>query len=328
MTANTPSGTGATTPQTLDGAADYLVGLLADSEATPAEPEDEASDEIEAADADDVSDDVSEPSDEDGEEEYEASAEDKAEVEEESSSDYIEIDGEQITLDEVGKSYMRQSSYTKKMQELAEQRKQFDATQQQDAASLNAEREHLKKVLASLNHQEEQPINWVELAENDPLEYTRKRAMHDAKQAERSVAQAEQQRLSQLEAQQRHARNTAFVEQQKQKVVEHLPELAGEKGAQYRANIITYMQNSGYTNEELANLYDARAVIAFDKARKYDELTGKGTLKAKTVNNKPKVIRPGVQASSKGKATQHRKQAMQTARKSGSISDAVDALLS
>ena len=40
----------------------------------------------------------------------------------EQQSNYVEIDGQQVDLEEVKKGYMRQSDYTKKTQELARER--------------------------------------------------------------------------------------------------------------------------------------------------------------------------------------------------------------
>jgi len=322
MDANTSPETGELGSMSVTQATDHLAGLLSNSE--PAAPEEAESENVEELEATDevVEEEIIDESPEEGEEvEYEAEAE-EAEVEQE-LADYIEVDGEQISLDEVGKSYMRQADYTKKTQAVAEKDKALEA----ERVSISQEREHLKQMLEVASQEQADPVDWVQLATDDPLEYTRQRAIHDAKQAELSVTNAEKQRLAEIENQQRAQKMQQFVEQQKATLAEKLPEITSEKGAQYRADILTYMEGVGYDKQELSQLYDARAVILADKARKYDALMSKGKAQAKKVVGKPKVTRPGVSTSTKGKLLTSRKKAVARARNSGTVEDAVAAYL-
>jgi len=313
-------------PQTLEGAADFLVGKMADSEnATPAQADSEVTEEIEEDPSDDVGSELEAQDGEgDDETELEATDEDK----EHSPVDYIEIDGEQVSLEDVGKSYMRQASYTKKMQELAAQRQEFEAMRGQEIAALNAEREHIKKVLEAVGTQENsEPIDWTRLAQEDPLEYIAQKAKYDEAQARKSAFDAERQRLAQVTAQQQQAKMQEYLAQQKAKVIEAIPELTGKNGKEYRSDILTYLENSGYSKAELQQMADSRAVILADKARKYDALMGKDGPASKKVTTTPRVVRPKAQTTSKGKASEAKRAAISRAQKSGSIDDAVSALL-
>ena len=68
-------------------------------------------------------------------------------------------------------------------------------------------------------------------------------------------------------------------------------------------------------------------MVLADKARKYDALMSKVKQAAKKVVGSPKVVRPGVSKSSKGKATTSRNKAIHRARSSGTVDDAVAAIM-
>ena len=250
--------------------------------------------------------------------EYEEGAE-PTETEEELLFD---INGQNVTLDEIGKGYLRQSDYTKKTQDLADERKQIS----QEIASIAAERTHLKQMLDMSSTLPDEP-DWVQMATDDPLEYTRKRAIFDAQKAEREVKQAEAQRLHGVERQEQQVQFQEYVRNQAALMTEQIPELAGENASTYRSDLSTYMEGVGYSKQELAQLFDHRAVVAFDKARKYDALMSQQSATAKKVKGKPTVLKPGARPT-KRMATTKAKQMMQTRlRKSGSVDDAVALLM-
>lgn len=312
-------------------AVDFLMGKMADSHEGTPEVEDHEADhvEIEATETDD------DELQHQGEEapEIEAEAEDDgAEYEDEEEVTYVQIGEEEIPLTEIEQGYLRQSDYTKKMQVLAKDRQEAEkqaAQHQQELAAIQAEREHLRHVLSQVSQEQEQEPNWLDLAENDPLEYTRQKAMHDAKTAERAAKQAEKQRLEQISYQEKMARFQQYAQQQKDVVLEAIPEV--KQNAKYMRDVETYLEGvAGYSKDELARMYDARAIILADKARKYDELVGKTKKPAasKKVNPKGKVLRPAVQKSKGEKVDAQRQQLRAKARKTGSVQDAVSSLLS
>jgi len=324
---NNPQGTAHEGPLTNDQAAALLVGSMEDSKnAAPVnEPDSEIVEDEEQSsftgieDADDT---AEVAADDDDGEEYEA-----AESDEDGDEAFvIEVNGEQITLDEVEKSYFRQQDYTKKTQELAAQRKAME----QEAASIAAERQHLKQMLDALSNQraQEENIDWVKLAEEDPLEYTRQRAIYDATAAQRQAVEAERQRIAQLEQQQYQQQMVQYAQEQAERIKEVIPEFASKETAPtYKANLVKYMEGIGYSKEELNQLYDHRAVVIADKARKYDELMSKDKVAAKKVKGKAKVLRPGKPKTSKMVAQNNVQKQRAKLRKSGSPNDAVALLM-
>tara|TARA_R110000744_G_scaffold107013_2_gene203429 strand:- start:2134 stop:3096 length:963 start_codon:yes stop_codon:yes gene_type:complete len=292
-----------------------LMAQQTDSNAAPVELESETSEapEMEATEATEP-DEYVEENEEGDDVEYEAAAE--TEVEEDI---FVEINGENISLEDVGKGYLRQADYTKKTQEMAASRKAMSDLQ----ASIAAEREHLQQVLAMSTKVENDAPDWVQLATDDPLEYTRQRAIFDANESQRSAQNAESERLATIRQQEQQEQLQTFVAEQGQKLNEQIPELAGDKASDYKAGITKYMQNVGYSAEELGRLFDHRAVILADKARKYDALMAKGTEVKQKVKGKPKVLRPGRKQSKALVKDKARNQQMAQLRNSGSIDDAV-----
>lgn len=267
--------------------------------------------------------------------EAEATTETDVEVEDDESADeveygaaedtefdediFVEINGENISLEDIGKGYLRQADYTKKTQEIAAKNKEMADLQ----ASIAAEREHLAQVLAMSKTVDSDVPDWVQLATDDPLEYTRQRAIFDASETQRAAQNAEAARLQFIQQQEQQQKLQSFVQAQAQKLNEQIPELAGDNAPTYKAGITKYMQDVGYTSEELGKLFDHRAVVLADKARKYDALMAKGTEVKQKVKGKPRVLRPGKKQSKAVVKDKARNQQMSRLRNSGSVDDAV-----
>jgi len=317
MAGNTSTETANNGALTSDEAANMLVGPLLDSaSAAPENPESEA-EAPEELDAEATE--TEEAGEADAELEYEADDE----AEDDDEEPLFDINGQQVTLDEIGKGYLRQQDYTVKTQELAKSRKEMTDLK----ASIAAERAHLKRML------EMQPVNasdepdWVQLATDDPLEYTRQRAIFDAKKAEIEAKQAETRRLQGIEDQENQRKFQQHVANQSEMMQAAIPELTGEKASEYKANISTYMIGVGYSKEELSQLFDHRAVIMADKARKYDALMAKETTVKKKLKKTPTVLRPGSPKGKKVTAQRRKQETRARLRKSGSIDDAVASLM-
>lgn len=229
----------------------------------------------------------------------------------------FEIDGQELTADEIRKGYLRQSDYTKKTQSLAEQRKEIDALTERYNAQLNQiqnERQQYIQHLQALSQNQDQEkkfdIDWERLRLEDPLEYvTKRQEFQEAKD-----------RANELKERAKHARAKAAADQQEQwaKVVEHekaqliaaLPEWGEtESQRQLATDLRSYAQSVGYSEPEIDSLVDHRSFLVLRKAMLYDQLQGANP-KAKKLKGKPKVIRAG-----KGNSpTQQQRDAQKTKR--------------
>ena len=140
-------------------------------------------------------------SESDGDESEEEGESDEDEEQDEESEQpqtvKVKVDGEEVevTLDELKSGYSRTKDYTRKTQELAEQRKAFEA----EATAIREERQVYGQLLNQLHQQiqasQGQEPDWEYLRQTDPIEYSLQWAEWSRKQTQRQAIEQEQQRL-------------------------------------------------------------------------------------------------------------------------------------
>ena len=297
-----------------------ILGLM-DSEETPEVEEAEPSEA-------EIPFEASEETEEEGEE-LEAEEESEGEITEEEEAEFLfEVDGQELSADELRKGYLRQSDYTKKTQSLSEQRKEMESLTEQYGAQLQqiqAERQQYIQHLQALSENQDIKkfdIDWERLRLEDPLEYvTKRQEFQEAKEKAEEVK---------TKAKQAMVRSAAEKEQQWSKVVEDeksklnpaLPEW-GETDSQRQlaTELRSYAQTLGYSEPEIDSLVDHRSFLVLRKAMLYDEMQNANP-KAKKLKGKPRVIRAGKGAS----RTQAQRDALKTKRNqlknSGHVRDA------
>jgi len=229
----------------------------------------------------------------------------------------------EVTIDELIKSYQLGTDYTQKTQALAEQRKAVEAEKSavEQAKQLRdqyAQRlELIHKVLAEQN----KPEDVEALKEIDPFNYAiKKLELIDKKEQLRAI-QAEQQRLAQMRQSEQQQALQAHLAQEAQKLSQFIPEFSQpEKADQVRADIRNYAKSIGFSDQELANVYDSRAVLALWKAAQYDKLVSQGP---KKVSQAPPVLKSGA-AKVAQPETESYKAERNRLRKSGKARDAAN----
>ena len=295
-------GSGNDNPITIDDATSAFEGMLSapeDSKEQPTEKEEDTQEaEVEETEEEDVEFEAEEADDDTEESEDDSEIEDEEVVEEEQTFT-VKAAGEEkeVTLDELKKSYQLGSDYTKKTQEVAEQRKVIEqeakaiieARQVRDnyAQKLQA----VEQFLVSGNQTKE---DLTAMKENDPIGYAVKVAEMTEKKEQLQIVQAEQQRIAQQQNSDREANMQNYVEQEAQKLTQSLPEFSDKaKGEQIRNEIRNYGKKVGFTDDELSQVYDSRHVLVLHKAAQYDKLmAGKAGVKKK-VANAPKTMKGG-----------------------------------
>lgn len=260
-------------------------------EEAPEELEAEATEEVEEAEEfeDEEYDDELE------EEELEANQVEE-EGEEQPSIYTISVDGieQEVTLDELKSGYSRQSDYTRKTQELANQRKQAET----EFNAVREERAIYTQLLDQMRNQldagmQNEP-DWVSLAENDPVGYNSQRAAWEESKKKQDAVLAEQQRMLQQSQQEQMQNLQAQVQNEAQLLVNAIPEWQdSKKAAEGRAELKQYaITELGFSEQELNQIYDHRAVLAIRKAMLHDK-TQESVKKKPVVATKAKVARPG-----------------------------------
>lgn len=187
----------------------------------------------------------------------------------------VKVDGkaQEVPFDEVVRGYQRHADYSQKTQVLAEERKLVA----QEAEQLVQERQQYAALLPALQRQlealQEKEPNWEELYARDPLEYVRQKELYRDRQDRITAAMTEQERLNHIEAQQRQKGLAHTVAQGRQVLVNEVPEWRDPKRWEAdRVRMLKFGQSIGFTEQELSQTYDPRAVIALHKAMKYDAL--------------------------------------------------------
>jgi len=309
-------------------AQEALLSLLEPEEETP-ETEEAQPTEVEESQPEEED----ESFEEESEEEEVEESEDTDEEAEEDLLYAVTVNGEEqeVSLDELMKGYSRQSDYTRKTQEVSEQRKEFDTMKQQMAGEyqqIQAERQHYVQNLQSLMEgsmaglDKFAEVNWELLKETDPIEFvTKKEEFRDAQEKIQRLQQDQHvaKQRSSAQAQQEHRRVLA---EEGAALVKAIPEWGDtDKKEKMAGNIRSYGMENGFTKEELDSLIDHRSILVLLKAQKYDKLQ-KTDVKSKKLKNKPRVVRAGSGVSTDATKNKQRSAQMKRLQGSGRIDDA------
>lgn len=260
-------------------------------------------------------------------EEAEYSEESDEPVEEVKPRYKAKVGGEEVEveLDELINGYQRSKDYTQKSQALAEQRKAMDA-----------EREHLEhvkqermayaqklKALDSFLSQQNKGEDLEVLKETDPIGYAVKVAEQSQREKQLAVVRAEQQRIAQQQQAEQQQSLQNHLKAESEKLASVIPELATPKGDAIRKEIREYAKSVGWSDQELASVYDHRAVLTLYKAMKFEQLQKGKPETLKKVQQAPKMLKPGT--STPNTKSSQEKQVMQRLRQSGKVRDAAAA---
>jgi hypothetical protein len=209
----------------------------------------------------------------------------------------VKVDNEEleVDVDELIKGYSRTSDYTKKTQALAEQRKEIEAEKAKvsEAARLRDQYAQRLQVIEQMLTQSPQE-NLAELKETDPIGYAVKMAEQVEREKQLAAVRQERAQVAQRQQYEQQERLKAHLSQEAQKLQSAIPEMADEvKGEVVRKEIKDFARSIGFSEQELASVYDHRAVLTLYKAMQYDKLQKSKPATAKRVAEAPKTLRPG-----------------------------------
>lgn len=288
------------------------------------EAEEDYEDDVSAEDGEDDGeyDDEAELDEEDGEEEASQELPDDIAVK-------VKVDGEEVevTLAELRNGYSRTSDYTRKAQALAEERKAF----QGEAETIRQERAQYAELLPLLQQQLMQQASaepdWDTLYNEDPIEAARLERQWRKSREEQSyrlqAIQAEQQRLAQEQATDQMRAIQAFVEAERAKLPDVIPEWKNQDVMVSEAKELRdWALSQGLTEQDVEGLRQASHIALLRKAMLYD----RGRTKVQQAKAAPKkaskVIRPGASGSQVNGRSTEVKRASQRLVRSGRITDA------
>ena len=320
------SDTGSMTPEgntqlDVGGAANAILGLMGNEEGSEQEqPESQ-----------------SESNDSEAESEYiEAQAEDESEVEQDEGEDEqeepakyrVKAAGEEreVTLDELIKSYQLGTDYTKKSQAVAEERKVVEAERQriEEARYLRDQYAERLQVIEQMLNQQPETENLDYLKETDPIGYAVKVAELSQREKQLAQVRAEQARIAEQQQREQQEQLGQVVQAESRKLAEVIPEYADpQKGETLRRELREFGLKAGFSDQELANVYDSRAVLTLYKAMQYDKLQSAKPSITKKVNEAPKVMKSGV--SQPRDSSDEMKKLKARAKQTGRVADAAKA---
>ncbi len=239
----------------------------------------------------------------------------------------VKVDGKnvEVTLQELQKGYSREADYTRKTQQVSEERRAFQA----EAELVRTERQQYSQLLGSLQAQLQQnaapQIDLDRLYNEDPIEWVRQKELARDAEKVNAAIQSEQQRLSHIQAQEQYQSMQAHLAQQQDAMLKAIPEWANpDKAKAEKTLLIEWGQKLGFSSDELKNIFDHRAVVALRKAALYDQMmTKRGNIRP-AVNNGPKPAKPG--AAGRMDNTTDSRRSQQRLAKTGRVNDAASAI--
>jgi hypothetical protein len=308
---------GGSGPLSVGSAAEAMLGLMGgeDSQEQPvAEPEVQA--EAEAVE----------------EESYEPQGEDDTETEDDNAEEVqeqpkyrVKAAGEEreVTLDELIRGYQLEADYTKKTQSLSEERKQVESERVriQEANQLRDQYAERLQIIEQMLTQ--QPTeNLEQLKETDPIGYAVKVAEQQQKDKQLQAVQMERYRIAQQQQAEQSEMLAKHVATEAEKLAQAIPDFADkEKGEPVRKEIRAFAKSIGWSDQELASVYDSRAVLTLYKAMQYDKLMQKNPEVQKKVSQAPKMLKASASQQRSPDQEGIKKQKQQLKR-SGRVADA------
>ena len=320
------SDTTSTTPEqgtaelTVSDAASAFLGLMGEEDGSDqGQPESESTQEEVEAQGEEESYEV---------EEDESDADEQEGSEDEEQPKYrVKAAGEEreVTLDELIKSYQLGQDYKRKSQMVAEERKvvEQEKTAVTEAKQLRDQYAQRLQAMEQILSQQMPQEDLESLKDIDPIGYAVKVAEMSQREKQLAAVQAERMRIAEQQEADRIGQLQARVAEESKRLAEAIPELAdAEKGQAIKREIREFGKRLGFSDDELANVYDSRAVLTLYKAMQYDRLMQSKPAINKKVAEAPKVLKAGVAQAKSTASTDEVKKLKARARSSGRVADA------
>ena len=239
----------------------------------------------------------------------------------------VKVSGEEVevSLDELLNGYSRTADYQKKTQSLAEQRKAVEAERIkiEEAAKTRDTYAQRLQVIEQLLQEQDKGEDLSALKAEDPIAYAVAMAEKVEREKQLQAVQLEKQRVQQEQQSHQQALLQKHIQQEQQKLVEAIPEFKDEVKAEViRRDIRNYAKSIGFSDQELSQVYDSRAVQTLYKAMQFEKLMANKGATTKKVATAPKTIRPGTSNPQSSESEAIKKERAKL-RQSGNKKDAV-----
>lgn len=254
---------------------------------------------------------------------------DYEEAEEEVQLYKVKIDGEEaeVTLEEALSGYQRERTFHKRMNEVSQKSKAIEAE--------SAETKRLRDQYAEGLQQLEQALkvpepNWEELRRTKTNEeFASIHAEYQIQQNNLAKVQQQQQAIMSQQQAEAQAQYQNHLKAEFDTMLDKIPTWRDEKVREAeRSKVISYAKSQmGYTDDEIAQASDHRAIVTLRKAMLYDELMGGKTQAKKKVKTAPKMVKAGSPKTKSEVVSKRNQDMMKRFNNNSTVESAVELLL-
>ena len=254
---------------------------------------------------------------------------DDEEAEEEVQLYKVKIDGEEaeVTLEEALSGYQRERTFHKRMNEISQKSKAIEAE--------SAETKRLRDEYARGLQQLEQALrvpepNWEELRRTKTNEeFASIHAEYQIQQNNLAKVQQQQQAIMSQQQAEAQAQYQNHLKTEFDTMLDKIPTWRDEKVREAeRSKVISYAKSHmGYTDDEIAQASDHRAIVTLRKAMLYDELMGGKTQAKRKVKVAPKMVKAGSPKTKSEVVSKRNQDMMKRFNNNSTIEGAVELLL-
>ena len=254
---------------------------------------------------------------------------DGEEAEEEVQLYKVKIDGEEaeVTLEEALSGYQRERTFHKRMNEVSQKSKAIEAE--------SAETKRLRDQYAEGLQQLEQALrvpepNWEELRRTKTNEeFASIHAEYQIQQNNLAKVQQQQQAIRSQQQAEVQAQYQNHLKAEFDTMLDKIPAWRDEKVREAeRSKVISYAKSHmGYTDDEIAQASDHRAIVTLRKAMLYDELMGGKTQAKKKVKTAPKMVKAGSPKTKSEVVSKRNQDMMKRFNNNSTVESAVELLL-
>jgi hypothetical protein len=214
--------------------------------------------------------------------------------------------------------------------ELANQRKAFE----QEAAEVKQMRDAYAQQLDLLSAQIQQTVqqepDWRALAETmSERDLFLAKTEWDQYKEQQKTVEAERQRVAEQQMQDHQRNLEKHLQHQRADMLQRIPDWQNDDIRENeRQEVIKYAQRRiGFSEEEIANASDARAIELLYKAWKWDNLQSKKPAAKKRTRQAPKMAKAGRPKTKREVATRSRQEAKKRFENAGTVDAAVEYLM-
>lgn len=176
---------------------------------------------------------------------------------------FFDVNGEQISLNDLKSGFMKHADYTRKTQEIAEQRRVYQQNQRDINEVRNQALQHIESVKQELAIQfklTEQP-DWNFLLENDPGLYVQEQAKWQQREAAVRQLYETEVALKQQAAAFEEEQHKAALQESNARFYEKYPDLKDRtKAAEAFDKITSFLLETGFAAEEIQGISDFRII--------------------------------------------------------------------